>query len=104
MIFVRLDSNNNIMEIHNMPFDPVYGLKKTEAELLKEGALVDAIPKPENIEGKVAVLKFNPTDKTLFYEYEDVPLTGEALLQQKISQLEQQLKITQDAIDAILLG
>ncbi|NRQ54495.1 hypothetical protein [Brevibacillus sp. HD1.4A] len=92
MIFVKLDSNNNIVEIHHMPFDPVYGLNKTEAELLEEGALVDAIPEPVYIEGKAAVLKYNPTEKVLYYNYEDVPLPPEALV---IKQLEQQVVLLQ---------
>lgn len=90
-IFVRV-KDDKILEIHYMPFDPVYGTGKTEAELQQEGLLVDAIPDPEPVEGKVAVLKYNPNDKTLFYDYEDVPLPPEA---QVIKQLEQQVELLQ---------
>lgn len=103
MIFVRV-KDSDVLEIHYQPFDPVYGLGKTEEELLKEGILVDSVPEPEYIEGKASVLKYDQAEGKLYYEYEDIPLTGEALLEQKVKQLEEQLRITQEAIDALLLG
>jgi hypothetical protein len=103
MIFVKL-KDDEIQAIHYQPFDPVYGLKKSQEELLQEGILVESIPKPEFIEGKVPVLKYDPTNKELYYEYEDIPPTKEELLEKEIEQLKQQLQITQQALDELLLG
>lgn len=71
--------------IHNMPFHPVYGLKKSEEELREEGILLDDIPKPERVEGKIPVPYYNPETNTVYYEYVDRPLTPE----EKAEQLEQ---------------
>ena len=43
MIYIRT-KNGRITFTHYMPFDPVYGLGKTEAELLETGYLVEAVP------------------------------------------------------------
>ena len=48
------------------------------------GALVDDIPEPEQIEGKVPVLHYNPQSNSVYYEYVDRPLTD----QERIEQLE----------------
>lgn len=103
MIFVKV-KDNEIQAIHYQPFDPVYGLGKSEEELLQEGILVESIPDPEFIEGKLPVLKYNQTNNILYYEYEDIPPTKEALLEKEIEQLKQQLQLTQQALDDLLLG
>jgi hypothetical protein len=103
MIFVKL-KDDEIQAIHYQPFDPVYGLGKSEEELLQEGILVESVPEPEFIEGKVPVLKYDPTNKELYYEYEDVPPTKEELLEKEIEQLKQQLQLTQQALDELILG
>jgi hypothetical protein len=103
MIFVRV-SGSDVTEIHYQPFDPVYGLKKSEEELRQEGILVEIIPQPEFIEGKVPILKYNQTNNTLYYEYEDIPPTKEELLEKEIEQLRQQLQLTQQALDELILG
>ena len=37
-------TNGKVTFTHYLPFDPVYGLGKTEAELLETGYLVEEIP------------------------------------------------------------
>lgn len=69
--FLRLEGTKVVL-IHYMPFDAVNGLGKTEAELEKEGVLVDAIPEPEMIAGKFAVAHYTP-EKGVYYEYVDAP-------------------------------
>lgn len=63
-----------VMLTHYMPFDAVDGLGKTEAELLKEGVLVDEIPEPEQIDGKIATPYYTEKDG-YHYIYEDAPQT-----------------------------
>jgi hypothetical protein len=103
MIFVKV-KDDEIQAIHYQPFDPVYGLGKSKEELLQEGILVESIPQPEFIEGKVPILKYNKDTNTLYYEYEDVPPTKEELLEKEIEQLKQQLQLTQRALDELILG
>jgi|HigsolmetaAR203D_1030402.scaffolds.fasta_scaffold00989_15 hypothetical protein len=62
--------------------------------------LVNSIPEEQPQVGKSGVLYVNPRTKELWYEYLDRPLTPE----EKIAQLEEQLRITQEAVDALLLG
>src|SRR5699024_6182997 len=77
--------------VHYMPFHEVHGMGKSKEELEQEGILVDSIPEPQQIEGKSAVLHFNPETKDLWYEYEDKPKTPEELQQEKIESLEQSI-------------
>jgi len=97
MIFLKIGENNEILMIHNRPFDPnpKNGLGKSEEELLQEGILVESLPEPEEIEGKIPILKFNGTE--LYYEYIDIPLTPEEEFQQRI-------ELIQQVLDDILLG
>jgi hypothetical protein len=83
--------------VHNMPFDEEYGLGKTEDELRQIGALVDEIPEPEQIEGKMAVMYYNPQTNRVYYEYIDRPLTPEEELQRRID-------LMQQALDELLLN
>lgn len=64
MIYLKTDENGKVTMIHWMPFDPVYGLDKTEAELLETGYLVDSIPEysGEIPEGKMPELHYNGTE------------------------------------------
>lgn len=73
MIFIKVNTINEVILQHFMAFDEVNGLHKTEEELLQEGYLVDSIPALEEQEGKRAILKYDGTN--LYYEYVDVPLT-----------------------------
>lgn len=72
---------------HYMPFDQKHGLGKSEQELRQTGALVGNIPEPEQIEGKIPVLYYNADTNSVYYEYEDKPLTE----QDRIAQLERAL-------------
>ncbi|EQB4335412.1 hypothetical protein ACYJ2V_001099 [Clostridium botulinum] len=81
--------------IHYMPFDNVYGLHKTKEELEQEGILIENIPEPKYIENKQAIMYWEPVNKQIFYEYEDVPKFDEGLEQQK-QQAELNAKLLKD--------
>lgn len=70
--------------VHYQPFDPVYGLNKTEAELRIIGVLVNSIPEAPSQPGKTAVTYYNPTTSSFFFEYNDIPISD----QEKLSQLQ----------------
>ena len=86
MIYVEKNQKDEVTLIHHLPFDPVYGLKKSEHELQTTGALVEELPQEESVEGKVGLLKYNAIDNTCYYEYYDKPLT----LDEKIEFLEKE--------------
>lgn len=98
MIFMKLDTNNGIDLIHYTPFDNSNGLEKTKEELLKEGILVDYIPEPEQIEGKVPVLKYDGTN--LYYEYQDAPIDEMTALKRQVVEQEQAIM----ELTALLVG
>lgn len=77
MKFITYNDNLDIHLIHNMPFDKVNGLGKTEEELLKLGALVNEIPEIDVPKDKIIKYKYNPSDNTVYYELIDRPLTIE---------------------------
>lgn len=72
--FIQVGANGRVGLIHNMPFDSVNGLHKTEAELLKMGVLLEAeqIPEAEHRPGKVPAAYYTP-EKGFYWEYEDAP-------------------------------
>lgn len=78
----------------------IYNTKGFDPQELAEGLEVEVIPEPEAQPGKLHNLYVNPKTKELWYEYTDRPLTTE----EELAQVKAQLKITQDAIDALLLG
>ena len=92
MIFVKSDETGKVQMVHYMPLDAVYGLGKTEEELVLEGCLVDSMPdEPIPVEGKCPVLYFEQSTNTLYFEMEDIPpvlLTPE---QQEVVDLKQQI-------------
>lgn len=84
---------------------------------------LEALPKPENVEGievseipevgqqnmfgKVAELRVNLTDNTLYYVYKDRPLTPEEklqLMEQENQDLKNRIELMQQALDDLLLG
>lgn len=69
--FLMLDENR-ITLIHNMPFDPVNGMGKTEVELQQMGVLIDDIPEPELKQGKIPIPCYEQS-KGIYYEYENAP-------------------------------
>jgi hypothetical protein len=83
--FVQDERGLRVGFIHHMPFHESNGMGKSEQELLQIGALVDDIPDPEQVDGKVPVLYYNPQSNSVYYEYVDRPLTE----QERITQLEQ---------------
>jgi len=88
--FIQDEKGLRVGFIHHKPFDEKDGLRKTEEELLQIGALVDEIPEPEQREGKIPVMYYNPETNTVYYEYENKPLTAEeriAMLEQAILEL-----------------
>lgn len=76
MKFITYNESFEIQLIHNMPFDEVNGLGKTEEELLQIGALVDSIPVVEVPNDKNIIYKYNQVDNTVTYELIDRPLTA----------------------------
>jgi hypothetical protein len=75
---------------HNMPLDPVEGIRDsngsimTEEQLNQIGILVDSVPEPNPSTGqRVSGRYVNPVTKEITYDYEDIPLTQE----QKYDQL-----------------
>lgn len=96
MIFIKdftkiTEEKYSIGFIHFMPFDPAYGLGKTEEELLKEGKLVEKV-EPQTPSNKKAVMYYNPNGNNVFYEYEDIKVIGtnkdEINMQQRLEALE----------------
>lgn len=83
--FIRVDKETKrVIAKYDLPFDPKYGLGKTRDELLKEGYLISDIPEPTLVVGKEAIMYYNPNNETVYYEYEDIPLTDS----QRIEMLE----------------
>ncbi|MED1800218.1 hypothetical protein [Brevibacillus porteri] len=78
----------------------LYNTTGFDPQDLAECLEVGEIPEPEAQQGKLHNLYVNPKTKELWYEYTDRPLTAE----EKMEKMEAQLKITQDALDALLLG
>jgi hypothetical protein len=60
------------------------------------GFLVESIPEPEQIEGKIPKLKVDSEQKQIYYEYVDKPVSPEekiVQLEQEIATLESQLGV-----------
>lgn len=87
--FIRIDRANKgmITFIHSCPFDPVYGLNKSRAELLKEGFLIEDFPEPKLVEGKRAIAYYDIYTKQVSYEYVLIPDSAD----DKISYMENAL-------------
>lgn len=88
---------------HFMPFDKTNGLKKTEAELLEEGYLLDSIPEPEQRPGKIAEAHYTVANG-YYFNYVDAPVLPKEKQEIKIAAMEEQLATTQEALDAIIMG
>ncbi|MGZ0050125.1 hypothetical protein [Brevibacillus gelatini] len=99
-VYLKYDDQGNILLTHFMPLDPIHGLGKTATQLKAEGYLGELPPEPERVAGKEPLLKMNVSMKTPYWEMVDRPLTPD----EELAQLKAQLKITQDALDALLLG
>lgn len=90
-------TNGKVTFTHYLPFDPVYGLGKTEEELKKTGYLVEAIPEyaGEVPEGKAPELRYDGT--TFSWELIDLPKKADTQAE-KIAALEAQQAATNEAV------
>lgn len=96
MIYIKINDNNEVAFQHLKPFDQVLGMNKTEEELLKDGILVESVPVPKQINGKLPILKYNGT--SLYYEYQDAPIDEMTALKNKLVAQEQRIKDQEDAL------
>lgn len=90
-------TNGKVTFTHYMPFDPVYGLGKTEEELKKTGYLVESIPEyaGEVPEGKAPELRYDGT--AFSWELIDLPKKADTQAD-KIAALEAQQAATNEAV------
>ena len=88
MIYIEINSQNEVTTRHFYPFDKEYGYGKSKAELEKTGIFIDSIPEAERIEGKEPILKYDPNTKTLYYDYLE---NTDAVNKEKIKVLEKQV-------------
>ena len=90
-------TNGKVTFTHYMPFDPVYGLGKTEEELKKTGYLVESVPEyaGEVPEGKAPELHYNGT--AFSWELIDLPKKTDTQAE-KIAALEAQQAATNEAV------
>lgn len=95
--FIQDEKGLRVGFVHHVPFDEEHGLGKNEEELRQIGALVDTVPEPEQIAGKIPVMYYNPQTNSVYYEYIDKPLTPEEEMRQRI-------ELMQQALDSLLLG
>ncbi len=75
--FIQDEKGLRIGFVHYKPFDEKVGMNLPEETLRQMGALVDEIPEPEQREGKIPVMYYNPETNTVYYEYENRPLSPE---------------------------
>lgn len=90
-------TNGKVTFTHYMPFDPVYGLGKTEEELKKTGYLVESVPEyaGEVPEGKAPELRYDGT--AFSWELIDLPKKADTQAE-KIAALEAQQAATNQAV------
>lgn len=80
MIYLKLNSDNTIGTRYYRPFDAVDGIHMTQEEAEKVGVFIeseDVLPTPNHQLGKDSILKYNPTNKTFYYEYVDRVMSAE---------------------------
>ncbi|MEK3745855.1 hypothetical protein NST23_24590 [Brevibacillus sp. FSL K6-0770] len=94
VLYKSVDDKNMVSSIINL------NVADVPQDVKDSGVIVESIPDPEAQPGKTAVAYVDVTNKAVYYEYVGRPLMPE----ERIAQLEQQLKITQDALDALLLA
>jgi hypothetical protein len=101
MIFLKYETDTlNVSFIHNMPFHPDFGLGKTQEELEQEGFLLESVPISEEKKGFFSIMKYNPSTKTVFFEYEANPISEK----EEIQQIKEQQVLMQQAIDDLIFG
>lgn len=95
MIYFETNSEQMVTSIHYMPFDPEYGMGKTEEELQASGYLVESLPEYTEVlpEGKIPRLYYDGSEFS--WQLEDAATRIEDL-EQRIAELE--------ALNAAYLG
>ncbi|AKA69826.1 hypothetical protein [Clostridium scatologenes] len=96
------DTKYSVGYTHYKPLDEINGLKKSKEQLEQEGILVDSILEPQQIEGKQAVMYWNPVDKVIFYEYEDIQKSKEVTEKETFTQTLAQLAIENKKKDTMI--
>ena len=87
MIFLRCDQFGKIVETHYNPFHPIFGMRKTEEQLLNEGLLVEVLPtKLTEKEGFEQVLYVNE-DGSLEWRQVQIAIDEQ---ERRMNQLEQE--------------
>ena len=96
MVYIQT-TDGKVTFTHYLPFNPVYGLGKTEAELLETGYLVEAVPEyaGEVPEGKAPELHYDGT--AFSWELIDLPKKADTQAE-KIAALEAQQAATNEAV------
>lgn len=90
-------TNGKVTFTHYMPFDPVYGLGRTEDELKKTGYLVESVPEyaGEVPAGKAPELYYDGT--AFSWKLIDLPKKADTQAE-KIAALEAQQAATNEAV------
>lgn len=90
-------TNGKVTFTHYLPFDPVYGLGKTEEELKKTGYLVESVPEytGDVPAGKAPELRYDGT--AFSWELIDLPKKADTQAE-KIAALEAQQAATNEAV------
>ncbi len=96
MVYIQT-TDDKVTFTHYLPFDPVYGLGKTQEELLETGYLVEAVPEyaGEIPEGKLPELRYDGT--AFSWELIDLPKKADTQAE-KIAALEAQQAATNEAV------
>ena len=81
-IYIETDENFRVTKIHRMPFDPNNGMGYTKEELERKGFFVNEIPNPVNQIGRRAIAMYNPDNKTVYYEYINIPISDKERVEQ----------------------
>lgn len=94
--YKKINNDNALVVTQNFfPFDKVTGIPEEDQI---QGIFIEKIPEPIIQDGKNPILHINPNTKEMWYEYVDIPKTQEQIQQEKITALEQQLEVTNQAI------
>lgn len=96
VIFIKIDENQtvNYRYLNHKEYMQIYN--KTLEELLSEGYLIESIPEPQKIEGKVPVLMWDGSN--VYYRYDDLTTTTE----DEITKLKEKVDTQDQVIEEIL--
>ncbi len=79
----------------------VYDGSSISEEEKQKAVAVEKLPEPEQIEGKIAILRANKAENRVYYEYIDEPKNP---LEDEVEQLKQRLELQQAALDDLLIN